>query len=268
MEQTLEMVNWKDTILKERNEKKDKKLVMFRRNIIIAREYQRETYLKAFAKNNKALVVGQILSFEFSHIDKEDFCYYKMFVHVLGMQKEYNIPVIISEKHIKENNINMFDLEGKYTEIAGTFCSHNDHINGHSYLRVFITARKIEVFNTKEELLNQDIHLCFLRGYICTNPVLKKVRENGTKIVYFILSVKRAYGKNDYIPCVAFNQTAIDILKDGLGKRIEIYGLIQRRKFFKTRKNENMEVETVETNDSEIELEEKQTYEVFILAKR
>ena len=142
---------------------------------------------------------------------------------------EDTIPVVVSELLISD--ILRKSLKGKNVEINGQFRSYNKNgKDGRRHLDLYVFAKDI---NIEEELVETaDKNLIFLDGYICKKPIYRGT-PLGRQITDLIVAVNRSYNNSDYIPCVTWGRGALYASKLEIGDRIQLYGRIQSRQYFK-----------------------------------
>jgi single-stranded DNA-binding protein len=71
---------------------------------------------------------------------------------------------------------------------------------------------------------------------VCKSP-LYRTTPFGREITDILLAVNRAYGKSDYIPCIAWGRNARFSEKLKVGDRIKIWGRVQSREYQKKTHN-------------------------------
>ena len=67
---------------------------------------------------------------------------------------------------------------------------------------------------------------------LCKKPVLGRT-PLGRSICDVILAVNRHYGRADYLPCIAWGQTAVQIAGMDVGERLALEGRVQSRTYIK-----------------------------------
>lgn len=201
------------------------------------------------ANNNAVTVVGRYYGgFEFSHkVYGEGFYNFKLIVPRLSDYSDI-LPVTVSERLIygtdlvncKQNII-----------IQGQLRSYNKFVDGSNRLILTIFARDLSVQEGQEEVKNPN--QIALDGYVCKNP-LYRTTPFGREITDVLLAVNRAYGKSDYIPCIAWGRNARFSEKLKVGDRIRIWGRIQSREYQKrTHKGEVINKVAYEVSISKME---------------
>lgn len=182
------------------------------------------------ADNNEARLVGFVAdNLEYSHsVHQESF--YKVLVSSFRISENKDeIMVTISERLIAD-----LDLEiGTQIDVRGQFRSYNNYSGEGSKLVLTLFAR--EIYVTEGECINE----IYLNGYIC-KPALFRTTPFGREIADVLIAVNRAYGKSDYIPCIAWGRNAKFAQTLPVGTNIKVWGRMQSRKYQKKLDEENI----------------------------
>lgn len=188
--------------------------------------------MKEIIDNNYVELIGKFVSdFIYSHeVYGEKFYYIDFAVERLSDTTDI-IPIIIPERLIDINR----KWKDKNLKIVGQFRSFNKYENGKRKLILSVFAREIEESEKYEK------NKIFLEGYICKEPIYRKT-PLGREIADILLAVNRPYGKNDYIPCVAWGRNARYSERLKIGTKIKIYGRIQSREYRKKLSEVNYEM--------------------------
>lgn len=205
-----------------------------RKNDIIIRQEEKLNNEKIFSEFNKVFVSGRIeTEFEYSHeVMWEKF--YRTRVRVKRLSgTEDLVPIIVSDLLIGREMMQK-SLEGKWVEVAGQFRSHNkEGKDGRKHLELFLFVTAINIYENEDELEEiTDSNLIFLDGYICKPPVFRET-PLGRQITDLLIAVSRPYGKSDYIPCISWGRVAQWASKFEVGNRVQLYGRVQSREYFK-----------------------------------
>ncbi len=173
--------------------------------------------------NNKVQLYGEIYkSPVFSH-ELYGETFYEMKVACKRNSGTLDIlPVIISERIMGEHDFS----NGAKINAFGQFRSLNKIIDGKKnlLLNIFIT----EILD-KKIFTNNQIEL---QGFICKKPIYR-VTPFGREIADIMIAVNRAYGRSDYIPCIAWGRNAAFAKSIKVGEKIGIVGRIQSRQYEK-----------------------------------
>lgn len=201
---------------------------------VITRQEEKQNNEKIFSEFNKAFVSGRIeAEFEYSHeVMWEKF--YRTRVRVKRLSgTEDLVPIMVSDFLIEQEMMKK-SLEGKWVEVAGQFRSHNkEGKDGRKHLELFLFVTAINIYENEDELEEvTNSNLIFLDGYLCKPPVLRET-PLGRQITDLFIAVNRAYGKSDYIPCIAWGRVAQWVSECEVGNRVQLYGKIQSREYFK-----------------------------------
>lgn len=170
--------------------------------------------------NNYVKIAGQVISKPvYSHIFYDE-AFYMTYVSVKRTNDKFDIiPVMISENNL----VNLHD----WIMIVGEFRSYNMSLDGRSKLQLFVFSKCLTPANP-----NTYTNEITLDGNIC-KPVIYRTTPKGRKISEICIGVNRAFGKSDYIPCIAWWKTARYASGLSVGTRIEIEGRIQSRDYVK-----------------------------------
>ena len=159
-------------------------------------------------------------------------------------ENEDEIIVTVSERLICD-----LDLDtGTKVEVRGQFRSYNNYSGEGSKLILTLFAREIRL--TDEECDNE----IYLNGYIC-KPSVFRTTPFGREIADVLLAVNRAYGKSDYIPCIAWGRNARFCENLPVGSNLRVWGRMQSRKYQKKQEDETtIEKTAYEVSVSKLEL--------------
>lgn len=179
----------------------------------------------ALYENNRAYLSGVVHTAPvFSHeVYGEGFFSFELEVNRLSEQKDI-IPVTISERLTADALIEPGSMLG----VNGQIRSYNKFIDGKSRLLLTVFARDIS--NEPDELANPN--QIILDGHLCKPPVYRTTPFN-REISDLLLAVNRAYGKSDYIPCIAWGRNARFCERMSVGDKIRIWGRLQSRDYQK-----------------------------------
>jgi len=118
-------------------------------------------------------------------------------------------------------------LEGQLLMMSGQVRSYNKVIDGNGRLMVTLFAQ-----NIAEAQENDTLNRVSLVGALCKPPIYRST-PFGREICDMMLAVNRAFGKSDYIPCIAWGRNAQYAARFGVGDRISLTGRLQSREYQK-----------------------------------
>ena len=111
--------------------------------------------------------------------------------------------------------------------MTGQVRSYNKVIEGAGRLMITLFAQSVTPTNDNETL--NRVELC---GALCKPPVYRST-PFGREICDMMLAVNRAFGKSDYIPCIAWGRNAQYASRFRVGDHLRIGGRLQSREYQK-----------------------------------
>lgn len=115
--------------------------------------------------------------------------------------------------------------------VQGQVRSYNKVVEGAGRLMVTLFAQHVSA-GAENDTLNR----VELAGSICKPPVYRST-PFGREICDLMLAVNRAFGKSDYIPCIAWGRNAQYAARFKVGDRLRITGRLQSREYQKLLEN-------------------------------
>ena len=174
-------------------------------------------------KNNQVTLKGKCETEpKFSHsVMGEGFYEFILSIPRLSNETDY-LPITISERILDK-------LGDKKEEIGiiGQLRSYNKLEDDKSKLILTVFVR--EIVPADEIQFSNSINLT---GYVCKEPIYRTT-PFGREITDVLVAVNRAYNKSDYLPCIAWGRNARFVGDLDVGKKIELFGRIQSRKYTK-----------------------------------
>ena len=177
-------------------------------------------------ENNVITLVGTVETFPvYSHtVLEENFYNFLLRVPRLSNNDDM-LPITVPERQLDSQLLKI----GNRVKIKGQLRSYNKYTQDKTRLILTVFARGIcHAELTDDENPNE----IFINGYICKAPVYRRT-PFGREITDLIVAVNRAYGKSDYIPCIAWGRNAKYASKFDVGDNVEIWGRIQSRQYIK-----------------------------------
>ena len=136
------------------------------------------------------------------------------------------LPVIA-----EEGILNSFGLsDGEMLTVAGQVRSHNVRSDGKRHLLIFVFANAIICED------GEPINDCVLEGPICREPTYRRT-PLGREICDVMLAVPRAFKRADYLPCILWGRTALEVSRCHTRDRVQICGRLQSRSYTKVTEN-------------------------------
>ena len=147
--------------------------------------------------------------------------------------------------------------EGDTVTVRGQLRSFNNKSGQGNRLVITVFAQSIEPGD------GSYFNRILLSGALCKKPVLRHT-PLGRSICDVILAVNRHYGRADYLPCIAWGQTAVQIAGMDVGERLALEGRVQSRTYTKLLESGSEERTAFEVSIMQL-LDEEETEETALL---
>ena len=129
----------------------------------------------------------------------------------------------------------LLSTDGEITEepvmVQGQVRSYNKVVDGAGRLMVTLFAQSIT-----ECTDNDTLNKVSITGALCRPPVYRST-PFGREICDMMIAVSRAFGKSDYIPCIAWGRNAQYASRFNVGDRLKLTGRLQSREYQKLLEN-------------------------------
>ena len=132
------------------------------------------------------------------------------------------LPVIAEEGILLGTDLS----DGEMLTVAGQIRSHNVRTDGKRHLLIFVFANA---------LLCEDgdpINDVLLQGPICREPNYRRT-PLGREICDVMLAIPRAFRRADYLPCILWGRTAMEVSSCHTRDILQICGRLQSRIYTK-----------------------------------
>jgi primosomal replication protein N len=136
---------------------------------------------------------------------------------------EDELKLILSQRQL---DIWTPDLD-QWVRGEGEVRSFNNRSGVGNKLVITVLVRELDLA-AEEEGVNQ----LELEGALCKPPILRRT-PLGRDICDLLLAVNRAYGRADYLPCIAWGTVAVACGGLGVGDRLHLSGRLQSRRYKK-----------------------------------
>jgi hypothetical protein len=133
-----------------------------------------------------------------------------------------SLPVIAEETLV----MGLDPCAGEMILITGQVRSHNQKSDGKRRLVIFIFADSIMVDN------GEPINDVVVEGPLCKDPIYRRT-PLGREICDVMLAVPRLFHRADYLPCILWGRTALEVSACRTSDCIRIYGRLQSRIYTK-----------------------------------
>ena len=136
------------------------------------------------------------------------------------------LPVIAEEGILLGTDLS----DGNMLTVAGQIRSHNIRSEGKRHLLIFVFANAI--ICEDGEAINDVI----LEGPVCREPTYRRT-PLGREICDVMLAIPRAFRRADYLPCILWGRTALDVSRCHTRDILRIHGRMQSRNYTKITEN-------------------------------
>ena len=131
----------------------------------------------------------------------------------------------------EEGLLNAMDLSGgDMLTVTGQVRSHNIRTDSARHLLIFVFAQSIVCED------GEPINDCVLKGPLCREPTYRRT-PLGREICDAMLAVPRAFRRSDYLPCILWGRTAVEVSNCHVRDVITICGRLQSRIYTKVTDN-------------------------------
>ena len=137
------------------------------------------------------------------------------------------LPVTIPGKLMAINEIET----GQLLLVSGQVRSYNKVVEGSGRLMVTLFVQSMV-----PTIENDTMNKVNLVGVLCKPPIYRST-PFGREICDMMLAVNRAFGKSDYIPCIAWGRNAQYASRFRVGDRVRLSGRLQSREYQKLLEN-------------------------------
>lgn len=159
---------------------------------------------------------------QFSH-ENHGRQFYKFILEVPRLSGAVDLLPVIAEDKILEQ---IDPCAGEMLTVRGQVRSHNQRTENARRLMIFIFAASIVAED------GEPINEVIVEGPLCREPTYRRT-PLGREICDVMLAVPRAFHRADYLPCILWGRTALEISICHTRDRIHICGRLQSRIYTK-----------------------------------
>ena len=172
---------------------------------------------------NRIVLRGSLLALpEFSH-ENHGKRFYRFTLEVSRLSGAVDLLPIVAE----EGLLNAMDLSGgDMLTVTGQVRSHNVRAEGVRHLLIFVFAQSIVCED------GEPINDCTISGPLCREPTYRRT-PLGREICDAMLAVPRAFRRSDYLPCILWGRTAVEVSRCHVRDAVTITGRLQSRVYTK-----------------------------------
>ena len=172
---------------------------------------------------NQITLRGNLASLhQFSH-ENHGRRFFRFFLEVPRLSGAVDtLPVIAEEGLLLGTDLS----DGEMLTIAGQIRSHNVRSDGKRHLLIFVFANAILCED------GEPINDVILEGPICREPTYRRT-PLGREICDVMLAIPRAFRRADYLPCILWGRTAMEVSRCHTREVLQIHGRLQSRVYTK-----------------------------------
>lgn len=153
--------------------------------------------------------------------------FYRFTLEVPRLSGAVDLLPVVAE----ESLLNAMDLSGGgMLTVTGQVRSHNIRTDSARHLLIFVFAQSIVCED------GEPINDCVLKGPLCREPTYRRT-PLGREICDAMLAVPRAFRRSDYLPCILWGRTAVEVSNCHVRDVITISGRLQSRIYTKVTDN-------------------------------
>ena len=173
--------------------------------------------------DNQIMLRGSLLELpQFSH-ENHGKKFYRFTLEVARLSGTVDLLPVVAEESV----LNQMDLSGgSMLTVYGQIRSHNIRTEGVRHLLIFVFAQSILCED------GDPINDCVIEGPLCREPTYRRT-PLGREICDAMLAVPRAFRRADYLPCILWGRTAVDVSACHTRDVIRITGRLQSRTYTK-----------------------------------
>ena len=172
---------------------------------------------------NQITLRGTLASLpQFSH-ENHGRRFFRFFLEVPRLSGTVDtLPVIAEESILLGTDL----TDGEMLTVAGQVRSHNVRTDGKRHLLIFVFANALICED------GDPINDVVLEGPICREPTYRRT-PLGREICDVMLAIPRAFRRADYLPCILWGRTALDVSRCHVRDILLIRGRLQSRIYTK-----------------------------------
>lgn len=180
---------------------------------------------------NQITLRGTLASLpQFSH-ENHGRRFFRFFLEVPRLSGTVDtLPVIAEEGILLGTDL----TDGEMLTVTGQVRSHNVRTDGKRHLLIFVFANAIICED------GDPINDVVLEGPICREPTYRRT-PLGREICDVMLAIPRAFRRADYLPCILWGRTALDVSRCHVRDILLIRGRLQSRIYTKVTESSSEE---------------------------
>ena len=176
---------------------------------------------------NRIVLRGSLVALpEFSH-ENHGRRFFRFTLEVPRLSGAVDLLPVVAE----ESLLNAMNLSGgEMITVTGQVRTHNVRTESARHLLIFVFASSLVCEDG--EPLNE----CVVCGALCREPTYRRT-PLGREICDAMLAVPRAFRRSDYLPCILWGRTAVEVAACHVRDEVKISGRLQSRVYTKMTDN-------------------------------
>ena len=173
--------------------------------------------------NNQITLCGSLQSLPVYSHENHGKEFYRFLLEVPRLSGTVDTLPVIAQKELLDQ---MDPSAGSMIKVSGQVRSHNQYTDRKRHLLIFVFAESVSAEDC------EPINDVILEGPLCKDPIYRRT-PLGREICDVMLAVPRAFHRADYLPCITWGRTALDISACHTRDRVRICGRLQSRIYTK-----------------------------------
>lgn len=176
---------------------------------------------------NRIVLRGSLVALpEFSH-ENHGRRFFRFTLEVPRLSGAVDLLPVVAE----ESLLNTMDLSGgEMITVTGQVRTHNVRTESARHLLIFVFASSLVCED------GEPINECVVCGALCREPTYRRT-PLGREICDAMLAVPRAFRRSDYLPCILWGRTAVEVAACHVRDEVKISGRLQSRVYTKMTDN-------------------------------
>ena len=172
---------------------------------------------------NRIVLRGSLVALpEFSH-ENHGRRFFRFTLEVPRLSGAVDLLPVVAE----ESLLNAMDLSGgEMITVTGQVRTHNIRTESARHLLIFVFASALVCED------GEPINECVVCGALCREPTYRRT-PLGREICDAMLAVPRAFRRSDYLPCILWGRTAVEVAACHVRDEVKISGRLQSRIYTK-----------------------------------
>jgi primosomal replication protein N len=149
--------------------------------------------------------------------------FYRFILEVARLSGAVDLLPVVADANLVEE---LDPTAGSMITVTGQIRSHNQRTDGTRHLLIFVFATNLCVED------GEPINDVVVEGLLCREPTYRRT-PLGREICDVMLAVPRPFHRADYLPCILWGRTALEVSACHTRDRIRVSGRLQSRIYTK-----------------------------------